>query len=29
LQPEPAMCGEQRSHAMIFLAQLEALTQPG
>ena len=28
LQPEPAMCGDQRSHAMIFLAQLEALTQP-
>ena len=27
-QPEPTMCGDQRSHAMIFLAQLEALTQP-
>ena len=28
LQPEAAMCGEHRNHAMIFLAQLEALTQP-
>ena len=28
LQPEPAMCGDRRSHAMLFLAQLEALTQP-
>ena len=28
LQPEAAMCGDDRSHAMQFLAQLEALTQP-
>ena len=28
LQPEAAMCGHDRSHAMVFLAQLEALTQP-
>jgi hypothetical protein len=28
LQPEPKMCGNHRSHAMDFLTQLEALTQP-
>ena len=28
LQPEAAMCGVDRSHAMQFLAHLEALTQP-
>ena len=28
LQPEPAMCGSERAHAMRFLAQLEALTSP-
>ena len=28
LQPEPAMCGSERAHAMRFLARLEALTSP-
>jgi hypothetical protein len=26
LQPEPAMCGADRNHAMAWLAQLEAAT---
>ena len=28
LMPSIEMCGQQRSHAMVFLAQLEALTAP-
>jgi len=28
LRPEPAMCGSDRSHAMVFLTRLEALTAP-
>ena len=28
LQAEPQMCGSHHMHAMVFLAQLEALTQP-
>ncbi|MDD2712340.1 MAG: YkgJ family cysteine cluster protein [Simplicispira sp.] len=28
LQPEPAMCGPDRTHAMAFLAHLEDLTRP-
>ena len=28
LQPEPAMCGPDRAHAMAFLVRLEDLTRP-
>lgn len=28
LQPSTDMCGETREHAIFFLAQLEAATQP-
>ncbi len=29
LQPQAVMCGSDRSQAMAYLTQLEALTQPG
>ncbi len=29
LRPAPEMCGASRSHAMAWLAQLEARTTPG
>ncbi|WOI46267.1 YkgJ family cysteine cluster protein [Acidovorax sp. BLS4] len=28
LQPEPAMCGPDRAHALHYLGQLEAVTRP-
>lgn len=28
LQPEAAMCGEDRQHALLWLGRLEAATQP-
>ncbi|TAL54100.1 YkgJ family cysteine cluster protein [Pandoraea sp.] len=28
LQPEPAMCGQTRAHALTWLARLEAETRP-
>ena len=29
LQPAPEMCGETRAQALVWLAELEALTRPG
>ncbi|SDD00595.1 hypothetical protein SAMN05192589_10467 [Paracidovorax valerianellae] len=28
LQPEPAMCGPDRSHALLYLGRMEAATRP-